>query len=163
MTKILKGLIISSTIILSSYVSAATWQDTGTLASGGFPNPSCNVRLAAPTSNAGVFRYIYPVSKYQTPVELNFDFSNYTIPQLQDFFIDIPDNKWNSFYESYQAAQKKYPQHVAKLFVSVYKNNNYLVTSSIVNLTSGNQNISIGTPIPLLVSHPYIKIQQLCL
>lgn len=164
MTKILKKFIVTSALMLSCYTSAATWQDVGTLANGSFPNPACgNVRLAAPTPNAGVFNYIYPVSRYQNQFDFNLDFSNYTIDQLQVFFINVPYNNWDSFYARYQYVKQKYPNHVTGFKVSVYKNNNGLSTTSMATLSSGNVVELLGTPMNLIISHPYIKIQQLCI
>lgn len=165
MTKILKSLIVSSTLMLCGYTSAATWQDVGTLANGSFPNPTCgNVRLAAPTPNAGVFNYIYPISRYQNQFDLNLEFSNYTIDNLQDFFINVPNNTWNSVYTRYQNVKQKYPNHVTGFKMAVYKNNNnVLVTTSMATLSSGNVVELLGNPINFISSHPYIKIQQLCI
>ncbi len=154
---------MGSIMILSTYTVAATWQDVGTLSGGIFPNTSCQVQLASPTANSGVFRNIVPVSIYKDPYDLKMDFSNYTVDQLRDFFIDVPNNNWESFYQSYQSAQKKYPYHTPKFNISIYKNNNYFSTSSMLVLVSGGQQISVGTPIQAIASHPYIKIQQFCL
>lgn len=157
--KCLVALAITS---VSCFAKAITWQDVGNLASGNLPNATCSVRLATPTSNAGVYQYLYPASKQQAGIDLKLDFSNYTIAQLQNYFIHIPDNHWENFYSSNSNAQKQYPYHVAQFGLSIMKSGKYLVTSSTVNLKSGTQSISIGTPIPQIASHSYIKIQQLC-
>ncbi|TCB68557.1 hypothetical protein [Acinetobacter sp. ANC 4178] len=163
MANFFKSIVFLCSTAVVCLANAATWQNVGTLASGNLPKANCDVRLAAPTSNAGVYRYLSPVGKYQTSLELNLDFSNYTIPQLQSFFEYVPNNNWNNFYQSYQAAQQKYPYHVAKFSISILKSGNYLATSSMVNMISGSENISIGTPIPFISSHSYILTQELCL
>lgn len=163
MANFFKSIIFLFFTAVVSLTNAATWQNAGTLASGNLPKANCDVRLAAPTPNAGVYRYLSPVGKYQTPLDLNLDFSNYTITQLQFFFEYVPNNNWNNFYQSYLAAQKKYPYHIAKFALTISKSGNYLVTSSTVNMVSSNENISIGTPIPFISSHSYILTQELCL
>lgn len=76
MEKLLKGLFMGSIMILSTYTVAATWQDVGTLSGGSFPNTSCQVQLASPTANSGVFRNLVPVSIYKDQYDLKMDFSN---------------------------------------------------------------------------------------
>ncbi len=163
MAKFFKSIIFLCSTTLLSFANAATWQNVGSLASGNLPKANCEVRLAAPTPNAGVYRYLSPTGKYQTSLDLNLDFSNYTIIQLQSFFEYVPNNNWNNFYQNYLAAQQKYPYHTAKFSLTISKSGNYLVSSSMVNMVSSNENISIGTPIPFISSHSYILTQELCL
>lgn len=69
MEKLLKGLFMGSIMILSTYTVAATWQDVE-LSGGSFPNTSCQVQLASPTANSGVFRNLVPVSIYKDQYDL---------------------------------------------------------------------------------------------
>jgi hypothetical protein len=156
MKKIFGILTTSFVLTLSSYTNGATWQDVGTLASGSFPNTSCMIRITSSTGS------LSPTSVSKNMYDLYMDFSNYTVPQMRDFFLGVQDNNWDSFYQSYQAAQQRYPNHVPKFYISVYKGEKYLSTSSMLVLDSSTQKISIGTPIPYIISHPNVKIQQLC-
>ncbi|MDN5650121.1 hypothetical protein ACG91D_02075 [Acinetobacter guillouiae] len=142
---------------------AAEWVDVGTLSSGRLPDYGCNVRLAAASSTPGIYNYLTPVNIQRSGPDLRLDFSNYTISHTYDFFINIPNNTWNDFYQSFLSIQSHYPNHVAKFNLSVYDDGRYLVTGSMVSLKSGSQSISVGTPLPLIVSHQHVKIQQLCL
>lgn len=155
------GLFVGMMLPITSF--ATEWVDVGTLASGKLPMPGCNVRLAAPSATPGIYNYLTPLTIYRSGPDLRLGFSNYTILQTRDFFINIPSNTWDDFYPRFLAAQSQYPNHTAVFDLNVYDDGKYLVTSSMVSLNLGKQNRSIGTPLPFIYSHQFVKIQQRCL